>query len=225
VKENNSFAQWQPFGPYWLRVITENRFWAWGDHLVAADVNYSNQLSRIPGKRNIKVLRVMIADPTAMQCLQHFPNLLAIDLNWGGCDCTDVEDDVAPFWPCLRVISQCKALQGLNLYNTYLTNRDLKELCGMHNLRNLELSVNSEINDEGLVHLKSLRSLRQLGLRGTSVTAKGVETLQRALPLCEIEWDDPKPGRIFRQHRTPAEWISDCMVPDHEEYSGGRKAR
>lgn len=46
-----------------------------------------------------------------------------------------------------------------------------------------------EITDILLVRLQSLKNLRELKLTGTSVTAKGIAELKKALPKCKIVWD------------------------------------
>jgi hypothetical protein len=176
------FAEWAPMGPYWLRELTGPRYWEWGDRLVAMHVEYSDEIAELPGESAIKVLGISTIQGDAIPSLKDFDNLVAIDM------CLVNRDP--EFWPCLRVISQCKSLQALNLYDTGVTERDLRELVGMPELVNLELSRNPEITDEGLVHLASMKGLQKLGLWGTGVTKKGIEKLQASLPDCEIGWDE-----------------------------------
>jgi hypothetical protein len=45
------------------------------------------------------------------------------------------------------------------------------------------------ITDAGLVRLEALKSLEELRLGKTKVTAAGVAKLQQALPKCKITWD------------------------------------
>ena len=49
------------------------------------------------------------------------------------------------------------------------------------------LSNNKKVTDAGLVHLKGLTGLKDLGLYGTKVTNAGVAELKKALPKCKIE--------------------------------------
>lgn len=185
------FAEWQPFGPYWLRAITEPHYWSWGDRLVAAEIEHSDEIATLPGKAGIKVLRIITVRCDAMPPLDDFDNLVAIDMSLVNYDYANFAGDSDPeFWPCLSVISQCGSLQGLNLYETDVTDRGLQELAQMPNLRHLELSANPGVTDDGLSHLASITSLQKLGLRGTRVTTTGVEKLRAALPDCEIDWDD-----------------------------------
>ncbi len=71
-----------------------------------------------------------------------------------------------------------------------LTNGCIPYLNKLSNLRNLRLD-RSHIDDYGLSELSASPQLASLGLRGTKVTSAGVATLQKALPKCKIEWDDP----------------------------------
>jgi len=45
------------------------------------------------------------------------------------------------------------------------------------------------VSDAGLIHLKELKSLTNLELQKTKVTAKGLEALHEALPRCRIDHD------------------------------------
>jgi hypothetical protein len=60
-------------------------------------------------------------------------------------------------------------------------------------LTNLEVLVlaNTPITDEGGRHLSKLRKLRTLDIRGTDISAEVVAELRRALPRCEIAWEQP----------------------------------
>lgn len=47
------------------------------------------------------------------------------------------------------------------------------------------------ITDSGLTSLAECRTLRELNVRNTSVTAAGIATLQAARHDLKIEWDAP----------------------------------
>ena len=49
----------------------------------------------------------------------------------------------------------------------------------------------TEITDNGLEKLQTLKSLRSLYLSGTSVTAEGVAKFKQALPNCQVAHDSP----------------------------------
>jgi hypothetical protein len=187
---NTDSAEWQPFGPYWLRSLTGAQYWHWADRLAAADIGHSDEIAELAGRTAIRVLRIQTVRCDAMPSLDDYDDLLAIDMFMVNYDYSDRNDNSEPeLWPCLHVIAQCDSIQGLNFYDAGVTNRGLQELARMPNLRNLELASNLDVTDEGLVHLASIRSLQKLGLSGTGVTKQGVQRLQTALPHCEIFWE------------------------------------
>lgn len=190
VIENTDDAEWQPFGPYWLRQITGPEYWKWGDLLAAVHVMHSKDISEFPGKSSIKMLSIFTVKCDAMPALDQYDNLLAIDMSMVNYDYSTFEGEGDPdFWPCLQVIARKDSIQGLNLYNTGVTDRGLKELSRMPNLKNLELADNSEVTDKGLGEIASIKSLRRLSLGGNGVTEAGVKKLRKALPSCEILWN------------------------------------
>lgn len=181
---------WQPFGPYWLRSLTGARYWSWGDLMVEADIDHSDEITNLPGKASIEVLDIFTVRPDTMPSLDDYHNLLAINMsqvNHDGLDSLGGRDP--PFWPCLRVIARRDSIQGLNLHDAGVTDRGLQELARMPNLKNLELAYSMGVTDDGLVHLASIRSLKVLGLQDTGVTEQGVKRLQAALPHCIINWE------------------------------------
>jgi hypothetical protein len=82
---------------------------------------------------------------------------------------------------------------------------DLSPLKGMP-LVHLECN-GTQVRD--LSPLEECRSLKDLLIRETKITAAQVATLQKALPNCKIEWDDPTKGADVRTwtQRTIAEWV------------------
>src|SRR5207244_409843 len=68
------------------------------------------------------------------------------------------------------------------------------------------------VTDAGLLHLEPLAALSNLTLAGTKVTAAGIATLQKTLPTCQIEWDDPEKTKMpqgnsrIAPDRRVAEW-------------------
>ena len=69
-----------------------------------------------------------------------------------------------------------------------ITDDDLMHLAGLKDQGTFEFLYldNTEITDAGLVHLKSLKWVTSLSLKGTFVTDDGEEELQQALPNCSI---------------------------------------
>jgi hypothetical protein len=70
------------------------------------------------------------------------------------------------------------------------SDQDLQSLGQLTGITDLNLE-GSGVSDAGLSNFKSLIMLRRLNLDGTKVSAAGVAALQKALPGCKIEWDDP----------------------------------
>ncbi|MBL7037595.1 MAG: hypothetical protein ISR77_03145 [Pirellulaceae bacterium] len=71
-----------------------------------------------------------------------------------------------------------------------LDDRVLEHLAGLTELETVVIAY-GQVTDVGLAHLRGLTELSYLNLRGTHVTEQGVRELQKALPNCEIVWDNP----------------------------------
>jgi Leucine-rich repeat (LRR) protein len=69
-------------------------------------------------------------------------------------------------------------------------NRQLSDLSPLKDvpLRKL-LCFTTQVSD--LSPLQNCKSLKELQVSGTRVTPTSVAALQKALPNCKIEWDDP----------------------------------
>lgn len=85
-------------------------------------------------------------------------------------------------------------LRYLNLRNARLTNDALGRLTGLKKLHTVILDQN-RIDDLGLKHLEALDNLELLSLKGTRVTAAGVQSLLDKLPRCRVLADWPAPRR------------------------------
>ena len=85
-------------------------------------------------------------------------------------------------------------LRYLNLRNARLTNDALGQVTGLKKLHTLILDQN-RIDDLGLKHLEALDNLELLSLKGTRVTAAGVQSLLDKLPRCRLLADWPAPRR------------------------------
>ncbi len=81
-------------------------------------------------------------------------------------------------------------LRELSIRDSSVTDDDLEHLKTLTQLTNLNLDC-PKVSDTGLNRLKSLTCLQELHLFDTNVTAAGVESTQRALPHCKIEWSPP----------------------------------
>jgi len=76
-------------------------------------------------------------------------------------------------------------LKYLNLWRSFLVDRDLLHLRDLKELEGLNL-VETDISDAGLVHLEGLTKLRQLELVDTYVTDAGLAKLRSLIPGCKI---------------------------------------
>nr|MCU0982121.1 protein kinase [Pirellulaceae bacterium] len=87
--------------------------------------------------------------------------------------------------PGLAALAERPALAELSLGCPTLTDLGAAPLAKLTQLRRLSLA-GSGLGDDGLKHLAGLTNLESLDLRKTQVTAAGVDTLQKALPKCQI---------------------------------------
>ena len=81
--------------------------------------------------------------------------------------------------------SAASPLVDLNLGGTRISDRGLKQIRSLTNLKALNL-WGTDISDVGLEYLKELTNLTDLDLRGTRATAEGIRELQKALPNTKI---------------------------------------
>ncbi|MDA7908840.1 leucine-rich repeat domain-containing protein, partial [Akkermansiaceae bacterium] len=82
-------------------------------------------------------------------------------------------------------IGQLTNLTWLYLEGNQLTTLP-PEIKKLTKLTELQIERNP-LTDEGLEHLKSLKSLKRLNLCETKITKTGVGSFKKALPNCEIE--------------------------------------
>ncbi|WP_158261345.1 MULTISPECIES: hypothetical protein [Pirellulaceae] len=191
VDTSSSFFEWEPFGPYWLRSLTGNKFWSWGDRLVVIEPWKSADIDAFPGKSSVKVIRLSEFNLDHPPRLADYPNLVGLDayavyFTW---DSWEDDNRGVVRTEFLKAVAECPTIEGINFYELDLTDADLQELSGMPNLMHLDISLNVDVTDAGLAHLASIKSLRILCLYETQVTKQGVDQLQAELPHCEIEWD------------------------------------
>lgn len=57
------------------------------------------------------------------------------------------------------------------------------------NLKHLGL-VDTNVSNDAVDFLKSLKNLETLDLTGAKITAQGVETIKAALPDCKVVWEE-----------------------------------
>jgi hypothetical protein len=82
-------------------------------------------------------------------------------------------------------------LMYLDLSGTSLDDRAAKSLARAQTLKVLYL-IETEISDEGLLHLAPLKNLATINVSGSLVTKAGSDAFQAAMPNCEVQNFVPK---------------------------------
>ena len=83
------------------------------------------------------------------------------------------------------------------------TNTDLKRLCGLKSLESLHIG-SEEVTDDGTRHLLAMTKLKQLTLRRTGITAKGLEALRQHPSITSFTLYDGKVSSSMMRQLT--EW-------------------
>ncbi len=91
-------------------------------------------------------------------------------------------------------------IRDLQIHASRVDDSMLRHFAAMEKLETLDITHNP-VTDQGLAELKNVTTLKTLSLQGTNVTAEGVADFQKALPSCNVQWDNPDPDRKF------AEWL------------------
>jgi hypothetical protein len=92
------------------------------------------------------------------------------------------------FAAALKALDDLPALEYLELgIMLPLTDDDFRHVGSLSRLRHLTI-YSPQLSDQGLEHLAALTALERLSMDYTSVTQRGIDRLQTALPHCEIEW-------------------------------------
>jgi hypothetical protein len=82
----------------------------------------------------------------------------------------------------------CTRLKHLDLDILPVGDTAVAPFADCKDLEVLSLGV-TQVTDQGIAKFKECKRLKSLFLRGTKVTAAGVDDLKAALPQCRIEWD------------------------------------
>ncbi|MDZ4800768.1 MAG: amidohydrolase family protein [Bryobacteraceae bacterium] len=86
-------------------------------------------------------------------------------------------------------LAKLKHLRKLNLLGATITDEGAAILAGLPSLEELNL-YRSRITNDGLTRLRALKNLRSLDVRYARVTRGGVEDFRRAVPACQVEFQD-----------------------------------
>jgi tRNA A-37 threonylcarbamoyl transferase component Bud32/WD40 repeat protein len=90
----------------------------------------------------------------------------------------------------LAQLAKCVGLTNLNLNFTSVDDAGVSRLKGLSKLQSLSL-MDTRITDAVIAQFAGYERLTHLNVKGTRVTAAGFAKLQKMLPNCKIEWDDP----------------------------------
>lgn len=130
----------------------------------------------------------------AFEELSQLPQLNSLRLN--SIDCTEQHATA------LAKLS----LRAFHVHASRVDDAVIRQLSAMRKLETLDLS-NNPVTDKALAELKPIKTLMQLKLVATNVTAAGIADLQKALPNCKIESDVADPGYKF------ALWLKSLPPP------------
>ena len=86
----------------------------------------------------------------------------------------------------LAVLESAPLTRSLTLVGSQVTDNGLAHLKSLRQLEHLDLKKNQRLTDAGLVHLEEMKNLKRLILIGTKVTPEGVKRLQQKLPKTQI---------------------------------------
>jgi hypothetical protein len=77
-------------------------------------------------------------------------------------------------------------LEQLTLAGCDIKSFDLRFLCDLPTLHELDLSHCSNMDDDAAPYLKKMKGLRRLNLEGTKISDAIAESIDDALPDCEV---------------------------------------
>ena len=169
----------QPPGPAWMhRLFGVDLFGT----VIAVDFERVSigdfdlrELARLPGLTMLSLAETGAGDRELEQ-LKTVTQLQGLDL------CVDLKVN----YRGLKQIEPLKQLRSLRVTGKAITdNGIIRSISGMATLEYLSLEYTA-VSDAGLASLRRLPRLKWLDVRGTNVTAAGVEKLRRALPACHI---------------------------------------
>lgn len=87
-----------------------------------------------------------------------------------------------------KLLPQLRAfpdLESCSVWDTPITDDDLKHLHGLTKLQRLNLG-NTDVTDQALYYLRDMKYLRELHVNGTKFTAAGLQDLKRSLPDTKV---------------------------------------
>ncbi|MGI9457015.1 MAG: hypothetical protein ACR2NU_10660 [Aeoliella sp.] len=145
-----------------------------------------DSLRKLSGLRHVVRLSLFSTGVTnkGVAHLRKFPELTYLNL----AD-TKVDDESA------NDIASFESLTELVLDDLKLTNASVGQLSQLPSLKRLSLQ-GTTIDDGGLTHIRTMKQLDWINVRGTRVTAGGIDALRIALPNCKVEWDGDRDNTL-----------------------------
>ncbi len=149
--------------------------------VVAEVMRLNGQISYYHQRRRVKVAR-RTAEPPGPKWLRGIlGDEFFADVDSVSVDGEQVNDHT------IRQIASLPHLKRLGIRSNSISDAGLKNLAGHSELESLSLN-SSSLTDTGLRHLCGMTKLESLSLARTQCTTEGVSKLQKALPICKIQW-------------------------------------
>jgi hypothetical protein len=182
-------------GPAWLRDMVGEHYFRRLVHVRVEDVAIvmnDSELEAICQVPSITWLSIMRADITDSG-MRHLTNLKRVrKLSLGTCGAPITDEG-------LSHLRDLPDLEWLELWTTSITDEGLKHLIGLSKLKFLQLGngdprkpkvrTNAKLTVAGLLQLKACKSLRLIGLRGTTLSAEERAEVRSKLPNVVLDFD------------------------------------
>ena len=175
----------------------------------------NESLKLLCAHRELRILSMNRADSTQLMPLAGLPQLQNLQLSGGSISDADLEAithlkhlRTLQFKSCNLNISGFTILDSLPSLK-FLRTRGcefadvasiVKTISSLTRLATLDLNGNLQVTDRELHHLHSLTKLSGIDLTGTSITPAGVDALKKALPNCNVIYEEDLNRQI-------AEWV------------------
>ena len=102
-------------------------------------------------------------------------------------NCNNLQDESMLIVGGVEEIQRLSRLEKLTLSADNLSSSaDIKRLCRLLSLHELDLTGCSKIDDRAVPYLQKITGLRKLSLEGTGITNDGADKIDDALPNCRV---------------------------------------
>ncbi len=106
--------------------------------------------------------------------------------NWSNPENASMLDNSMLLFGGIEAIQSLSRLEKLALSSSSLSSSDVKFLCKLPALRELDLSDCSKTDDAAVPYLQKMTGLRRLTLEKTGISDEGAERIDDALPNCRV---------------------------------------